>query len=154
MFFAYRYICSEKSVFVSIYLICPVSYWSQLVYDRWRVETCLYLSGIGVASLQSRPRLVTNTRRFAPVVMAIERQCPSVTPAITRSPEVHRRPDTRHTFLPSPKYSWQSLVASLQSWQRRPLTIIRFGNVKFYCHTEAPRNWRNPLLLRSSHDRD
>jgi len=53
-------------------------------YDRWRVETCLHLSGIGVASLQSRPRLVTNTRHFAPVAMAIERQCPSVTPSITQ----------------------------------------------------------------------
>ena len=32
-----------------------------------------YLSGIGVATLQSRPRLVTNPRRSAPEVMATER---------------------------------------------------------------------------------
>jgi len=82
-------IVPEKPVFVSS-PFRPVSYWSQLVYGRGRVETRFYLSGIGVASLQSRPRLVTNTRRFAPVVMAIERLWPSVTPSIaqlTRSPQ-------------------------------------------------------------------
>ena len=47
---------------------CPVSFWSQLVYGCGRVETRFYLSGIGVATLQSRPRLVANPRRYAPVV--------------------------------------------------------------------------------------
>ena len=36
-------------------------------------ESCFYLSGVGVATLQSRPRLVTNPRRSAPEVMATER---------------------------------------------------------------------------------
>ena len=58
---------------VLVFIFFAFSYWSQLVYGRGRVETHFYLSGIGVASLQSRPRLVTDTRRFAPVVMAIKR---------------------------------------------------------------------------------
>ena len=72
-FFAHQYICSENPVFVFTFLpFCPVSCWSQLVYGRGRVETHFYLSGIGVATLQSRPRLVTNPRRSAQVVMATE----------------------------------------------------------------------------------
>ena len=55
----------EKPVFVSTFLpFCPVSFWSQLVYSRWGVETRFYLfHGPGhferfwVATLQSRPRL-------------------------------------------------------------------------------------------------
>ena len=56
--FAYEYICFEKPVFVSTFLpFCPVSFWSQLVYASDGVESHFYLSGIGVATLQSRPRL-------------------------------------------------------------------------------------------------
>ena len=37
--------CSEKRVFVSTFSpFCPVSFWSQLVYGRGRVETRFYLS--------------------------------------------------------------------------------------------------------------
>ena len=64
LFFAHQYICSEKPVFVSTFLpFCPVSFWSQLVYGCGRVETRFYLSGTGVATLQSRQRLVTNPLR-------------------------------------------------------------------------------------------
>ena len=57
-------VCSEKPVFVSTFLpFCPVSFWSQLVYGCGRVETRFYLSGTGVATLQSRQRLVTNPLR-------------------------------------------------------------------------------------------
>ena len=62
-------IVPEKPVFVSPFR--PVSYWSQLVYGRGRVETRFYLSGIGVASLQSRPRLATNWLVLNCVVIGI-----------------------------------------------------------------------------------
>ena len=54
---------------------CLTNRFSFLIFALSHIGLNWYMavSGIGVASLQSRPRLVTNTRRFAPVVMAIER---------------------------------------------------------------------------------
>ena len=64
IFFAYQYICSEKPVFVSTFLpFCPVSFWSQSVYSRWRVETRFYLFH-GTRSLREF------LGRYAPVTAA------------------------------------------------------------------------------------
>ena len=65
IFLAHQYICSEKPVFVSTFLpFCPVSYWSQLVYGRWRVETRFYLFHV-TRSLREV------LGRYAPVTAAI-----------------------------------------------------------------------------------
>ena len=122
-------VCSENPVFVSTFLpFCPVLFWSQLVYGCGRVETRFYLSGTGVATLQSRPRLVTNPRRSAPVAMATECIWLSVTPPITQPTRGPRRPHSRNTFLPSRrKWDRNDQVETAFYLQKHHGTLRRAG---------------------------
>ena len=96
-------VCSEKPVFVSTFLpFCPVSFWSQLVYSRWGVETRFYFfRRMGLLRSShgrdwSRTLVAPLQWWWPPGAYDFQWHLQSHS-----QPGVHRRPHSRNTFLPS-----------------------------------------------------